>query len=574
MNVFPTQHGSVRVDDWGYRLQGRDGTPLKASSLFGEPHDLIVMDFSRNGLNSGAFSKAQVARIEDGPGGPAVSSAYLSIGEASGFRSYWDDDWTNLPPGWSDGNKPKASYALTSDAPDWLGPINPEWPESRKVRYWDTDWQDLIFNDQKTGWLDRIVKQGFDSAYLDIVDAYYYWGAEMAKSAKETGDPANIKQAALRMVQFIVALTEHARETNPKFFVVQQNAEFLINDLGPGYNTLKKKYYKAVEAIAVEDTYFRGGKDENNVFKPDNDKIGVLKSDYLRKGVPVFSVDYLNQKTKIEKFFDEAIDDGFIPYAAGSRDLDTMAAPFGSKTKATTGSDKLKGTSSANAINGLAGDDTISGEGGEDKLRGAVGDDLLRGGDGDDQLFGGPGSDTLFGHAGADTLRGGGHADRLEGGAGIDLVDGGRGPDTIKGGSGPDVMLGGQGKDRVFGGNGDDTVKGGLAADVLVGGRGSDTLQGGTGADTLIGSGGNDTLFGEDGADVFKVGPRRGHDTIADFEDGVDQIDLTAFTFSSLVRAMMFFQSVDDQAVFSHRGMMLTLTGISDDQIGPTDLLI
>ncbi len=42
----------------------------------------------------------------------------------------------------------------------------------------------MIVNDGKTGALDRIVANGFDAAYLDIVDAYYFWGIEAKTSDK------------------------------------------------------------------------------------------------------------------------------------------------------------------------------------------------------------------------------------------------------------------------------------------------------------------------------------------------------------------------------------------------------
>ena len=92
-----------------------------------------------------------------------VVLAYISIGESEDFRSYWDESWTK------DGT---AGGALRKGAPDWLGPPNPDWPESRKIRYWDPDWQAIAFD-----WIETIAAQGFDGAYLDIVDALLLLGA-------------------------------------------------------------------------------------------------------------------------------------------------------------------------------------------------------------------------------------------------------------------------------------------------------------------------------------------------------------------------------------------------------------
>ena len=51
--------------------------------------------------------------------------------------------------------------------------------------------------------------------------------------------------------------------------------------------------------------------------------------------------------------------------------------------------------------------------------------------------------------------------------------------------------------------------------------------MGGNGDDTLDGGNGRDLLAGGAGADVFVFATGTNRDTITDFEDGIDQIDLT-----------------------------------------------
>lgn len=303
------------AQDWGYQLQGRNGRKLDVESLASAPHEMLVIDPTRDGTNATRFSRADVAEIK---GDRDVLAAYVSIGEAADFRDYWDKDWTTTG---------KARGKLTEDAPDWLGPVNPDWPESRKVRYWDDDWQDIIFNDRHNGELDKIVKKGFDAAYLDIVDAYYFWGAEVKNGQREPGDPKNEKQAAQRMVDFAVDMAEHARETNPDFFLIPQNGAWIIDALKNGRTDRDRieAYREVIGAIAIEDLYFRGGnKQENNRFRPDEDTIAVLQRDFVNKGIPVYVVDYITGDRRIAKFEREAIEDGFIPYAAPDRDLDRL----------------------------------------------------------------------------------------------------------------------------------------------------------------------------------------------------------------------------------------------------------
>ncbi len=225
---------------------------------------------------------------------------------------------------------------------------------------------------------------------------------------------------------------------------------------------------------------------------------------------------------------------------------DTAPTPMG-----TAGDDNLPGTPGADVLEGLGGNDALFGYAGDDTLRGGAGNDTLNGGPGADVLDGGPGSDHVFylssergvlvrlhdargvrfGEAEGDTLTGIEHLtgssfnDILAGDGENNTINGEGGDDTLYGGpeGGDDIMNGGDGDDRIFGGKGDDT---------LTGGEGNDLLKAGAGDDTLIADGNDmDVLYGGDGKDRFQFFPSNlGGGTIADFADGEDVIDLTAFS--------------------------------------------
>ena len=111
------------------------------------------------------------------------------------------------------------------------------------------------------------------------------------------------------------------------------------------------------------------------------------------------------------------------------------------------------------------------------------------------EVVGTTGDDTLFGSALNDSLNGNAGADTLFGAAGEDLLIGGRGDDNL---------VADAGSDRLYGGKGDDQLWGGLDADKFIFGSG----------------------FGSD----------TGADTIHDFEDGIDliQIKKSASGFADL----------------------------------------
>ena len=92
------------------------------------------------------------------------------------------------------------------------------------------------------------------------------------------------------------------------------------------------------------------------------------------------------------------------------------------------------------------------------------------------------------------------------------------GNDSLTGGGGNNLMVGARGNDKLNGFRGNDTVEGNVGNDRLDGGVGNDRVDGGLGVDILTGGTGADTF-------IFGAGYRR--DTITDFEDNIDTIQLS-----------------------------------------------
>lgn len=250
------------------------------------------------------------------------------------------------------------------------------------------------------------------------------------------------------------------------------------------------------------------------------------------------------------------------------------------------GEDRIKGDAGNDEINSGTGSDTVDGGEGNDSITGLNGFDVLSGGDGDDTIEGGNGEDTLNGDGGDDSIDGGFSNDTIDGGEGADYLDGFNGSDVISGGDGDDTIIGyngadtlsgdaghdsiegnaafdsiegGTGNDTLRGDNGHDTVSGGIGADLVFGDNGNDLLDGGPGADTIEGGRGTDALTGGGGPDtfVFDSDIFTGHDTVADFENGLDMIEIAgAAEFSDLT----IDQSGPDTVVTWATGSV-TLTG-------------
>ncbi len=163
-------------------------------------------------------------------------------------------------------------------------------------------------------------------------------------------------------------------------------------------------------------------------------------------------------------------------------------------TAGSSASEKLLGTDEANRIYGDAGDDTVAG---------GQGDDVILGGDGDDVLRGDRNSRRAGGSIGGD-----------------DIIRGGAGNDRIGGKAGNDFLYGDAGDDQIWGDDGDDLLRGGAGNDTLTG----DDFSGGTGADTFVlalGEGTDTILDYGNGADVIQV---LGTTSYAAIQSGADTL--------------------------------------------------
>ncbi|MEM9050221.1 MAG: fasciclin domain-containing protein [Pseudomonadota bacterium] len=117
---------------------------------------------------------------------------------------------------------------------------------------------------------------------------------------------------------------------------------------------------------------------------------------------------------------------------------------------------------------------------------------------------------------------------------------GSRDNDFISGKGGDDVIVGGLGVDVLLGGDGNDIVVGNVGNDSLFGGAGDDFVIDGTGADLLNGGEGRDILRGGFGADTFQIKAGDEREIVVDYTDGLDQIDVSSFTFTDISDLRIF----------------------------------
>jgi cysteinyl-tRNA synthetase len=117
-------------------------------------YDLLIMDLFFDETTE--FTASEIIQLKNkANGGKRMVVSYMSIGEAEDYRYYWESGWD-------------------SGDPSFIDDENPDWAGNYKVRYWEPEWQAIIFGNDNS-YTKKIMNAGFDGVYLDIIEAYEYF---------------------------------------------------------------------------------------------------------------------------------------------------------------------------------------------------------------------------------------------------------------------------------------------------------------------------------------------------------------------------------------------------------------
>jgi cysteinyl-tRNA synthetase len=266
----------ARVRSWACQYQNVDPVRIANSAL-----DLVVIDPMLDGGTKRAAGPHDMRLMQRKPdGGRRLVIAYLSVGAAAEYLPYWKAEWRASPP-------------------EWLGGEDPNWPRSYPVRFWHSQWQEILMGEDSP--IPNIVHAGFDGIFLDRVDAFWDWRNHHPSASDDMAD-------------LVVKLVTRAREFRPNFLVIGQNAEPLL--------TLER-YRKAIDAVSKESLlYGLQGEGERN--RPE--QIG-WSLHYLnaakRAGLPILAIEYLHAPSEIASARRRLNDLGFVPFFA-TRLLDRL----------------------------------------------------------------------------------------------------------------------------------------------------------------------------------------------------------------------------------------------------------
>jgi cysteinyl-tRNA synthetase len=250
--------------------------------LASSERDLIVIDAAFS--SEGDWTTAEIETIRAGKKDRRVV-AYVSIGEAEDYRPYWQKSWDADKDG-----KPDPA------APKFLNAENPDWKGNYRVRYWQPAWQQIMLPA-----VDKVVAQGFDGIYLDIVDAFefYEYDASTKGWLDNRPNPETGKTYRQDMIAWVSAIAQRARSKHPGFIVIPQNASQLL---------AHTDYREVISAIGVEDLFIAGKKLRTE--KQSRFVLSFLEQ-LKPSGKPVLVIDYPKSESVHAAAFEAAAKQGF-----------------------------------------------------------------------------------------------------------------------------------------------------------------------------------------------------------------------------------------------------------------------
>lgn len=247
--------------------------------------DFIVLDSFYNGEPHGRWPAEAIQQIRSAKKNRKVI-AYLSIGEAESYRSYWEPTWDANKDG-----KPDVA------APTFLLAENPDWKGSYKVKYWDPVWQKIVLKN-----LEAILEQGFDGVYLDIVDGFQSFEQDAASKQwlENRLNPETSQSFRRDMVDWVKKIATFARQKKPGFWIIPQNGSQLLDH---------QDFLETINAIGIESLFTLGDKEQPE------ERVQLILS-YLkpikRAKKPIFLIEYPTEKPLKEYAAKRAAEKGLI----------------------------------------------------------------------------------------------------------------------------------------------------------------------------------------------------------------------------------------------------------------------
>ena len=256
----------LNVKSWVYQLC--DYKNNKLDQLCDADYDLAVIDLSRDGCDD-YFTKDEIEKLKRSG---KIVLAYFEIGAIEDYRPEWKSVPNDLKVGAVDG-----------------------WPKEQYVKFWDKRWWPVV-----KGRIDQALEAGFNGAYLDMITTY-----------EEINSKMSSEERAQKMVSLIAKISKYAKNINPEFKIVAQNAPELYT-WSPWNAKKNLEYINAIDGLALESVfYIAHDKPAKKKWCQENRKNAL---EIKKAGKLLLGVDYAKKEKTIKDAYKKQRQAGFVPY--------------------------------------------------------------------------------------------------------------------------------------------------------------------------------------------------------------------------------------------------------------------
>jgi len=243
---------------------------------------LINTNFDLVDIDPDEFTSEEIVNIRNSG---KIVIAYINIGWAENWRSYWNNSWVD-----------ENGMPVEGAAPDWLlSPQDLDWSGEYYVDYSSQDWKNMVYSS-----IDVICSKGFDGIYMDNIEAGYQKKQEIVDEGDLSGGIyANCTKE--NMITFVKEIS--AKYRNNSFYIIPQNGLDIINDV-----------MDYVDGVGVEETYYVATdvkQDENVTLEKESYMDAVINANKI-----VLTLDYAVVESNIDDCYSRAKSRGYVPYVS------------------------------------------------------------------------------------------------------------------------------------------------------------------------------------------------------------------------------------------------------------------
>jgi cysteinyl-tRNA synthetase, unknown class len=245
-------------------------------------YDVVTIDEITTYNGAAKLAQGQIVnQIHATPGATLsrkIALAYIDIGEAESYRTYFQSSWAIGSP----------TFLLAGDPNGFSNNFI--------VSYSDPRWQSIVFGSPGS-LVDQALADGFDGVFLDNVTAYSY-PAVVAVDRSAQSD----------MVTFVAAISTYAKSRNPNFLIVTNNGSGLTTD---------SRLIAAIDGDSEESLFYGNSASQQGDIQTDSGTRAATLTLVQRiqaVNKPVFSVDYATKSDDVQLAYAGAAANRLIEY--------------------------------------------------------------------------------------------------------------------------------------------------------------------------------------------------------------------------------------------------------------------